>query len=101
MDQSASASLNLLDKLLGERPDRVSHDFSEATRWLTAYRDELISQWRRTAAEADRQRLAKVNAVLSVVVGGHYPLGEVPWDSIEKARAQLASVAEAGVGEPV
>ncbi len=93
MDRSAEASLRLLDKLLAERPERVGHDFSEATRWICAYRDELIAIWRRTASEADRQRLAKVNAVLSVVLGGHYPLAEIPWDAIERARAQLASVA--------
>jgi hypothetical protein len=97
MDPSASAALGLLDKLLRERPDRVASDFSELTRWLTAYRDELIGQWRRTQTATDRQRLAQVNAVISVVLGGHYPLGEVPWDHIEKARAHLASVAEAPV----
>lgn len=93
MDRASEASLRLLDKLLAERPDRVGHDFSEATRWIAAYRDELIAEWRRTGSETDRQRLTKVNAVLSVVVGGHYPLEEIPWPHIERARAQLASVA--------
>jgi len=91
MSQHLDAALRLIDKLLAERPERVGHDFSEATRCVVAYRDELIAVWRRSGAEADRQRLARVNAVLSVVVGGHYPLGEIPWTSIEQARTQLAT----------
>ncbi len=93
MDNAATAALRMLDKLLSERPQRVGHDFSEATRWIAAYRDELASEWRRTRAETDRLRLAKVNGVLSVVLGGHYPLAQIPWDQMEKARAQFASVA--------
>lgn len=89
MNKAATAALSLLDKLLVERPHRVGHDFSEATRWIAAYRDELISEWRRTRCETDRRRLAKVNAVLSVVVGGHYPLTDIPWTQIEQARDQL------------
>jgi hypothetical protein len=93
MDRSAEASLRLLDQLLTERPDRVGEDFSEATRWIAAYRDALIATWRRTGSATDRQRLGKINAVLSVVLGGHYPLAGIPWDSIAQARDQLAVVA--------
>jgi hypothetical protein len=92
MDRTADAALRMFDKLLEERPKRVGHDFSEATRWTVAFRDELIAEWRRTETDADRRRLEKVNAVLSVLLGGHYPLGEVPWPHLEKARAQLAKV---------
>ncbi len=94
MDRTADAALGMLDKLLAERPERVGHDFSAAVRWIAAYRDELTAEWRRTESAADRLRLGKVNAVLSVVVGGHYPLGKVPWQSIEQARAQFVSVVE-------
>lgn len=94
MDRAAEASLAHLDKVLAERPDRVDRDFSAATRWIAAYRDELTREWRRTGSAKDRQRLGMLNSVLSVVIGGHYPLGDVPWDLIEQARAQLASVAE-------
>ena len=91
MNQHCDAALRLIDKLLAERPERVGHDFSEATRCLTACRDELIEAWRHSGGDTDRQRLTRVNAVLSVVVGGHFPLGQVPWKSIEQARAQLAN----------
>jgi len=96
MTEHFRAALQLVDKLLAERPDKVGHDFSEATRRISAYRDDLIAVWRRGGNETDRRRLARVNAVLSVVVGGHYPLGEIPWSRIEKARSQLAEVGGEG-----
>ena len=101
MDNASAAALRLLDKLLAERPEGVGHDFSEATRWIAAYRDELVSEWRRTRAETDRQRLARVNAVLSVVVGGHYKLAQIPWKQIELARDQFKTVVTTTAGEPV
>ena len=93
MDQSAQAALRLLDKLLTERPEKVGHDFSEATRSIATYRDRLVADWRCSENETTRQSLAQVNGVLSVVLGGHYPLGEIPWPHIERARAVLADVA--------
>jgi hypothetical protein len=59
-----------------------------------ALRDGQIEQWRHTNAEPDRRRLALINAVLSIVVGGHFPLGGIPWPQIEKARDVLASLPE-------
>lgn len=97
MDRASDTALRLIDKLLAERPERVGHDFSEATRWVAAYRDELIADWRRTGMEADRQRVAAVNGVLSVVLAGHYPLGAIPWPQLEKARNALAEVSSATV----
>lgn len=85
-------ALGAIDKLLAERPDKVGHDFSEATRLVAGYRDMLADNWRRTNAEAAYSRLAAANAVLSVMVGGHYPLGAIPWQHIERAREQLAKV---------
>ena len=92
MDRTADKALHYFDQLLQDRPKRDGHDFSEATAWLSAYREELSSEWRRTGNESDRKRLRRINGVLSVVVGGHYPLGEVPWDQIERARGDLAAV---------
>jgi hypothetical protein len=93
MDRAAAAAIEALDRLLAQRPDRIGEDFSEATRRLSAYRDELIAAFRRTASEADRQRLGRLNGVLSAVVSGHFPLGDIPWASLEEARDTLADVA--------
>ena len=86
------AALARIDKLLAEKPHKVGHDFSEATRCLTEFRDSLIAQNRQVASDRNRERLEKVNAVISVVVGGHFPLGEIPWSHIKKARSQLSEV---------
>ena len=37
-------------------------------------------------------RLEGANAVLSVIVGGHFPLGDIPWGHIEEARKRLAGL---------
>jgi hypothetical protein len=89
-----AAALGAIDKLLAERPEKVGPDFSRATCLLVALRDSQIVRWRHTHAEPDRQRLASINSVLSVVIGGHFPLGGIPWPQIEKAREVLACLAE-------
>ncbi len=85
-----------MGKLLEERPNKVGHDFSETARCVSAYRNELTGTWRASGAERDRVRLGDVNAVLSVVVGGHFPLGGIPWEHIEKARGRLERVVREG-----
>jgi formate dehydrogenase major subunit len=94
VNEAGHSALRSVDKLLAERPEKVGHDFSEATRRMVAFRDMLIDRWRQTNAEPDRQRLAQLNSVLSVVIGGHFPLGSIPWPQLEKARAVLAGLVE-------
>ena len=83
-------AVELLDKLLAERPEKIGPDFSEATRCITAYRDEMIGRFR--AGTLSRTELDGVNGVLSVVLAGHFPLGAVPWDKIATARERLAAL---------
>jgi hypothetical protein len=84
-------ALRIIDKLLAERPVKVGHDFSEATRCLSAFRDELIDRGRHNPSSLDHKRLASVNTVLAVIVGAHFPLGEIPWSKVEQARSLLAT----------
>jgi hypothetical protein len=86
-------ALSAIDRLLRDRPEQVGHYFSEATRLLCVWRDRLIGQWRQTLAEVERQNLERVNAAISVIVGGQFPLGSVPWPGIEKVRNDLATLA--------
>jgi formate dehydrogenase major subunit len=88
-DKLANDVLAAIDKLLADRPEKVGHDFSEATRRLTAWRDHCIGQWRETRTAADRQRLERLNAAVSVVVGGQFPLGSVKWEIVERMRRDL------------
>lgn len=90
---SGQQVLQHLDKLLGEKPDRISHDFSEATICLTKYRARVINRLREKGSPAEaRGRLGRLNAVLSVVVGTHYPVGSPKWEHLEKARDSFATV---------
>lgn len=91
------AGLAALDEALADAPKRNGEAFSRAVRCLSEFRDELIAtEGRRT--EASRQRLVRLNAILSMVMAGHFPLGEPPWDEIKKARGWLAEMAESVPG---
>jgi hypothetical protein len=85
-------ALAAIDKVLADRPDKVGHDFSDATRRLAAWRDALAQRWRHSAESGDRRALERVNAALSVVLGGQFPLGKVPWPEIEKVRQDLSEL---------
>lgn len=91
-DEPARAVLAALDTLLADRPEKIGHDFSEATRRLTTWRAHCMARWRETQAEEDRQRLDRVNAAISVVLGGQFPVGRVNWDSIESVRRELGEL---------
>jgi hypothetical protein len=93
--EHAVKALQAIDRLLAERPEKVGHDFSEATRRLCAWRDGLVQRWRQTRGEDDGLELERVNAAISVVVGGQFPLGHVPWREIEKVRNDLAALSAA------
>ncbi len=95
-------ALEVLDRVLGERPDdlttgperkQLGDDFSEVTRDLCGYRDLLIRAQREgDVTPQSRARLQEVNSVLSAVLGGHFPPGDVPWPQVEKARDVLAGL---------
>jgi hypothetical protein len=91
-DELPREVLRSIDTLLEEQPDKIGHDFSDATRRLSAWRDMLAQRWRETRGEADRRNLERVNAALSVVLGGQFPVGEVPWGHVRNARQDLAQL---------
>jgi hypothetical protein len=86
-------ALSHLDALLLKAPRADSTLFSYCTQCLAVLRDELIAAHRAGTPSAEaRTRLAHVNAIISVVMAGHFPLGPVPWDELRKARSWLADV---------
>ena len=87
-------ALAAVDQALAERPHKEGHTFSAAARHLCAIRDALLEIHRgRPPTDGDRLQLDHVNAVISVVLAGHFPLGGVPWRELELARGWLADLA--------
>ena len=85
----AADALRRLDEILAQRPKPEQHLYSYCTERLTALRDRMIE------TGADRARLAHVNAIISVVMAGHFPLGAVPWEELQKARGWLSELVDA------
>jgi len=84
-------ALSALDRALEDRPDHVYSDLVEAVAGVTAIRDALIAERRAGGGTEMERRLARCNAVLSLVVGGEYPLQGVRRDRVQQARDELAS----------
>jgi hypothetical protein len=91
---NAEQALAIIDKVLETKPHVEGHELSTAAHVLSQLRDGMASRQREAGATPDsRRRLEHVNAVISVVLGVHFPLGSVPWDELEKARDWLAGLA--------
>ncbi len=84
MGSEGAEALGYLDAILAQQPRPDQTLFSHCTERLTALRDSLIT------GRAAPERLAHVNAVISVVMAGHFPLGPVPWEELRLARQWLA-----------
>src|SRR5690349_13550590 len=80
VERPGRKALAALDRVLSQRPRKDDHAFSRATMCLAAFRDALIDGHR--SQVCTRERLVHLNGVISVVLAGHFPLGDVPWDEI-------------------
>lgn len=87
---AAECALAALDDALSHRPRQTGHDFSAATRCLAVLRDQVITEMRRRPTPAIRDHLYRLNGVISVVYGGQFPIGAVPWDYVQQARDRFA-----------
>jgi hypothetical protein len=91
--------LAALDRLLAERPEQVTHDFSAAMRCLTDWREVLVRRVRAAGDDSAADRhlyasaLRQLNAVVSAVYAGHYPLGRTDWELLSQARDSFAAIA--------
>ena len=90
-EEAGREGLRKIDEALAEQPKKDGRILTEATSLLCAYRDSLIEA-SRNGGPQDRERLSHVNAVLSVVAGVHFPLGDAPWQELEKARSWLSAL---------
>lgn len=92
-DEAGRAALRQIDAVLEKRPDKDDKALTEAMMSLVEMRDALIAgQVSPSAPSAARQRLDHLNAIISVVAGVHFPLGDPPWPELEKARDWLAAL---------
>ncbi len=91
-DDPAQAALAALDAALARRPNKDGHDFAQAATCLAAFRDQLIAR-QRASGDAG-EPLARLNGIISVVVGAHFPLDKIPWPGMEAARHALAELAQ-------
>jgi len=96
-EEPGTVALRALDEVLAQRPRKDDHRLSLTTQCLCVFRDHVIERHRRAGASGETgARLVRLNSVLSVVLGCHFPLGDVPWDELERARSWLCDlVAEA------
>lgn len=93
MGHPGEQALAAIDKLLGNQPEKNGHDFSTAVACLAAFRDEVVARHRRDdVSSADRERLSRLNGIISIIVGGQYPIGSVPWSHVEMVRHDLADL---------
>lgn len=99
-------ALEAFDRVLAEKPEddtpraarkQLGDDFSEATRLICGFRDILIQAQRKAGATpASQARLQEVNSVLSTVLAGHFPLGDIPWAHVQKGRDAFARLLDQG-----
>ncbi len=89
-DERLDRALAAMDRAIAAAPGHDGASFSQAVTEVSAARDEVAGRGR-TTPEA-RQRLDRLNAVLSMILAGHFPLGAPPWDEVRKARGWLAEI---------
>jgi hypothetical protein len=93
MQDVCRTALHALDRALEDRPDRVYDDMVAAVRCLVRLRDALVNERRAGKGTPEHEeRLRRVNAVLSMVVGGEYPLVGVRKERIKKARDEVEAL---------
>jgi hypothetical protein len=90
-EEAGREGLRRIDEALSGKPKKDSGALTEATRMLCLYRDSLIEA-SRSGRPQDRERLSHINAIVSVVAGVQFPLGEPPWEELEKARGWLSDL---------
>jgi hypothetical protein len=82
-----------LDYLLRNHPADTSDELTEAVRCAVAVRDRMIERRRLGAQDpAESERLRQVNAVISAIVAGEFPLMGIRWKRIEGARDLLRNI---------
>lgn len=82
-------------RVLEQKPKKDDHELSYLSQCLSEFREELIERKKSEASTHEgRECLMHLNAVISVVMGMHFPLGHPPWDEFEKTKGWLETLVE-------
>ena len=86
-------ALGHVARILEQKPRKDDHELSFLTQCLAEFREELIERNRSQAPSHEaRGCLMHLNAVVSVVMGMHFPLGQPPWEEFAKAQGWLETL---------
>ena len=77
-------------RVLEKRPHKDDHELTSLTQCLAGFREELLVAYRREGATPnDGDRLSRINAIISVVMAMHFPIGNPPWGEFEKTQGWM------------
>ena len=82
-----------LQRVLDQRPSKDDHELTAATQCLAAFRKELIAEAHGSMpTRPGNDCLSRLNAIISVVMAMHFPIGNPPWDEFEKIQGWLTDL---------
>lgn len=97
--EAARGALAAIDAALAVRPKRDGAALKSAVQGLADFRDRVVARHRADGGTQWRATLEGVNAVISVVLAVEFPIGEVRWDELEKARGWFAAILDREGGQ--
>lgn len=90
--EAGGEALRHVDRALADRPKRDGATLKAALQALARFRDAVIARHRGEGGARWRPALERINAVISVVMAIQFPIGEIRWAELEKARDWLDEV---------
>ncbi|WP_419728238.1 hypothetical protein [Lichenicola sp.] len=90
-DERVAEAVALLDTALAAAPKRDGASLSRAVVLLSALRDEMAARDGRRTPES-RDRLVRLNGILSAILAVHFPLGDPPWEELRNAKTWLGEL---------
>lgn len=82
-------ALAQIERALAGRPHRDGAVLKAAVQSLARFRDRVVALHREDGGPRWRACLERINAVISVTMAAEFPIGEVPWGELERARDWL------------
>jgi hypothetical protein len=91
--ERCAGALETLDRVLEEKPEQHHEEVRGVLHCLIGLRDHLIQERRKESGLPDLDsRLEHVNAVISVMTSGSFPVVGLNHDRLKQARDLLAAI---------